>query len=352
MSAFAILTKNPVGEAQLVASELRQNFSHDRPVLTHLNADTTWLVSYPYPDGSSVPKNRKRFNILIDPWLIGPQSDYYSWFSTQWHAFKSSVQNISELELILREAESIDGGNEDQGTSLSYIDAVILSHEFTDHCHEATLKELHSTVPVFATTKAAELIRSWIHFAAVHDIVPFEPTTDWRKTSTDPLPPWLGMSRLFTGSDALYYHSAVIICSQSPNDPDSAEGLIYTPHGVESASFSTIASAQPQVTTLALLHGLHDISLKKMKQLNLGAHNALKAQRILESKYWIGTHDEIKHGGGLIGRFFLSRKQISVEEALRQEKSRASELREVFESEKTAPPKFYDLKSGDSLVLS
>ena len=59
-----------------------------------------------------------------------------------------------------------------------------------------------------------------------------------------------------------------------------------------------------------------------------------------------------KHGGGIIGRFFLSRKQITVDQALQQEKSRRSELREAFESEKTAPPKFYDLKSGDSLVLS
>ena len=361
MSALAFLTKNEEGDAQLVASELQPNFNHDRPVLTHLNADTTWLVSYPYPDGALVAPNRKRFNILTDPWLQGSQSDYYAWFSTQTHALKSSVQTISELEGILREAEDVDGtietakkpnDDEHQGASVSYVDAVIISHEFTDHCHEATLKELHPSVPIFATTKAAELIRSWNYFKSVHDIDPFEPTTDWRKTSTSPLPPWLGISRLITGSDALYYHSAVIICSQSSSNPDAAEAIIYTPHGVESGSFSTIASAKPPVNTLALLHGLHDISLKKMKQLNLGAHNALKAQRILQSKYWIGTHDEIKHGGGIIGRFFLSRKQITVDQALQQEKSRRSELREAFESEKTAPPRFHDLKSGDSLVLS
>jgi hypothetical protein len=44
-------------------------FSSRRPILTHLNADTTWLLSLPYPEGSQRPKNRQRFNILIDPWL-------------------------------------------------------------------------------------------------------------------------------------------------------------------------------------------------------------------------------------------------------------------------------------------
>jgi hypothetical protein len=39
------------------------------------------------------------------------------------------------------------------------------------------------------------------------------------------------------------------------------------------------------------------------KQLNLGAHNALKAQRMMNAKYWVETHDEIKIGGGLIALF-------------------------------------------------
>ena len=32
------------------------------------------------------------------------------------------------------------------------IDAVIVSHEFTDHCHRATLGTLDPKVPVYATT--------------------------------------------------------------------------------------------------------------------------------------------------------------------------------------------------------
>jgi hypothetical protein len=48
---------------------IAKGFSNRRPILTHLNADTTWLLSLPYPEGSDPPENRQRFNIVIDPWL-------------------------------------------------------------------------------------------------------------------------------------------------------------------------------------------------------------------------------------------------------------------------------------------
>jgi hypothetical protein len=71
----------------------------NKPILTHLNGDSTWLLQLPIPrDGNP---SRSRFNVLIDPWLTGPQSDVASWFSTQWHAIASSVQTIAELKSAL-----------------------------------------------------------------------------------------------------------------------------------------------------------------------------------------------------------------------------------------------------------
>lgn len=48
---------------------IARGFANRRPILTHLNADTTWLLSLPYPEGSEQPAKRQRFNVLIDPWL-------------------------------------------------------------------------------------------------------------------------------------------------------------------------------------------------------------------------------------------------------------------------------------------
>src|SRR4051794_7984801 len=130
---------NPFDEA--AADQLQFNLhesvrhAHNirRPILTHLNADTTWLLSLPYPDRDSVPTTRSRYNLLIDPWLRGPQEDVAGWFSKQWHVAESSVSSIHELDELLRDAEALE--NEvfriaESATEPSYIDAVVISHEF------------------------------------------------------------------------------------------------------------------------------------------------------------------------------------------------------------------------------
>lgn len=346
-------------------------YAEQRPILTHLNADTTWLLSIPYPAQVKRPASRCRYNVLIDPWLSGPQSDVAGWFSTQWHAIKSSVQSIAELDALLGDAESLelrasgpDTASSEKTTTRTYLDLIVVSHEFTDHCHRyvlhshmnltsdrlyrSTLEEADASVPVFATTKAAELIRSWSHFKTVVDMAVFQPAIDWRTTSVTPLPTWLGVSRLVSAKDALYYHSAVIVCIQR-SDSEDAEAIIYTPHGVEAATFSTLGSANPPVHTLAFLHGLHDVSITLSKQLNLGAHNALKAQRLLQSKYWVGTHDEVKIGGGILAPF-LRRKAHTLLDALAKE-SKTTAGNKVARVADTSDVFYKDLRSGESLLL-
>lgn len=64
------------------------------------------------------------------------------------------------------------------------------------------------------------------------------------------------------------------------------------------------------------MHGLHDVRISAAQQLNLGAKNGILAQRILRAKYWVGTHDEVKVGGGLVG-WFLRRQVWTLEDALK-----------------------------------
>ncbi len=120
-----------------------------------------------------------------------------------------------------------------------------------------------------------------------------------------------------------------------------AEAVIYTPHGIHPATLTTVAKASPPIQTLAFLHGLHDISIGS--QLNLGAHNGLAAQRLLGAKYWIGTHDEVKKGGGLVS-WFLKRKVYTVQEAL----EKAKEQGDGGEVD----ARFMDLKNGETAVLA
>ncbi|KAG8533837.1 uncharacterized protein KY384_001578 [Bacidia gigantensis] len=331
-----------------------------RPRLLHLNADTTWLIQLPYPVGVPNKSHRAHFNILIDPWLRGRQSDVASWFSSQWHAIDSSVQTIAELNRLLRQNEaSLKNIDIECQERANHVDVVVVSHEFTDHCHKATLLELDRSTPVFATSKAAVLIRSWKHFKHVYEPPPFsKKMSDWRASSLHSLPHWLSISRIVNESDALYYHSAILVSFElgtrkvdSPQEScGRAEGMIYTPHGIHAQELSCLRDADPPLNILGLMHGLHDVRLSK-RQLNLGGHNGLQAQRICQAKYWVSTHDEVKKARGLIAPI-LSRKVLTLKEVLDEEKrkqgggSLANSNLADFEDVEVA-----ELKSGECLVL-
>lgn len=379
-----------------------------RPVIHHLNADTTWLLQIPRPPNAIKRGARCYYNILLDPWLQGGQSDVASWFSQQFHATPSAVQSIAEVEELIRDSEILVSGwrsdlgrksnvdlEEELRREHSLIDAVAVSHEFTDHCHKETLLEVHPDVPVFAVKEAAKLIESWKHFRSVNVINVFgkEDDTDWRSTSTPPLPEWIGISRLLSTEDVLNYHSAVMIAfnnrhrdgnlklqkldcagkngtrkrhhaaTEPDEDDESAEIVLYTPHGVQPSDLTVIPKASPALTTLAFLHGLHNVRMgtasgRTALQLNLGALNGLKAQRVLNAHYWLGTHDEVKRGGGLVA-WFLQREVMTLKEALEHERKRRQngikgstdvEVGKVLDSFEGT--NWIDLKNGESRVLS
>ncbi len=232
---------------------------------------------------------------------------------------------------------------EEQDREEGWIDAVVISHEFTDHMHQPTLLSLPPSVPVLATAKAYSIIRSWKHFHTVLLISRFG--GDWRKERPGEgiLPDWIGVHRVaYAGNDLLYYHSAILISFNSGTG-EVVEGVIYTPHGISPSDLTPITTSSPTIKVLALLHGLQDISLQswlKTAQLNMGAHNGLKVVRMLGVKYWVGTHDEVKKGGGIVG-WFLNRVGVSLEEALKREGV----------GEGGDEVKFMEVGNGESLVL-
>lgn len=262
---------------------LKAALQSPHPVIIHLNGDTTWLLQLPYPTSgggddpdaaASPPPGRARFNVLLDPWLTGPQSDVASWFSTQWHVVAPGVQTLAELNGMLAELEGAVLGTDAAGTgeehgsggNKNYIDVVAISHEFTDHCHEATLRQLPAAVPVFAADKAADLVRSWRHFdtvvtlpgfsaAAVPSPATAPSSSSWRDTlGVAPLPLWVGIGRVVTQGNALYYHSAVVVsflrgwCDRSEGTTDpgpEAQAIVYSPHGIKASDISGLSTYHP-----------------------------------------------------------------------------------------------------------
>lgn len=73
----------------------------------------------------------------------------------------------------------------------------------------------------------------------------------------------------------------------------------------------------------------------------MGAHNGLKLQRLLGARYWVGTHDEVKRGGGIVS-WFLERKIVSLKEAVERERMERGSGLEV---------RFEEVGNGESLIL-
>ena len=261
-----------------------------------------------------------------------------------------------EIDIDRDQASPSRTGKEEERRGGGRIHAVAISHEFTDHCHRSTLLQLDPSVIVLAAPKAAALVRSWKRFEGVYDLPVFQRNWKGELGGVGGLPAWVGVGRVQTSGDAFYYHSAVMVvwdqqatptptpvpvssssgstsiasttqsssnASDSDSDSDSAgvsagsaECIIYTPHGIKSPTLSSLLTARPPLRPLCFLHGLHDVSIDWGQQLNLGAHNGLAAQAVLRAKYWVGTHDEVKKGGGVVS-WFLRRRTYTVQDALR-----------------------------------
>lgn len=268
-----------------------------------------------------------------------------SWFSRQWHAIEPAYTDVEDVETLCRTVEQLSDNTSDLRDS-TVVDAIAISHEFTDHCHKETLIQFPASTIVIASTKAAALVSGWNHFEKVFETPTFSGTeADWTDLGkkVEGLPDWIGVGRVVNTQDALYYHSAILIAFQlDPSSP--AQALIYTPHGIHADSLSSVVEAKPKLETLAILHGLHDISIDWGQQLNLGAVNGLKAQQILDGKYWIGTHDEVKKGGGLVS-WLLRRKVYTVEDVLDEADKEAG-------GRALGRGMYVDLENGRSLVLA
>lgn len=184
-------------DAQLhleVRSCVVRSLATRRPILHRLNSDTSWLLQIPRPASAVKYGARIYYNILIDPWFVGGQSDRAGWFSQQWHKEESAVKSVKEVEELCRQIEVLAGGLRSggmdgrgslrgsirgslrrklteieiaeamlQSESETVIDVVAISHEFTDHCHRETLLEIHPDVPILATEVCSAAFSTAIH---------------------------------------------------------------------------------------------------------------------------------------------------------------------------------------------
>ncbi|KAK7032319.1 hypothetical protein VNI00_013278 [Paramarasmius palmivorus] len=253
--------------------------------LHHLNADSSWLISFSEP----------HFTLLLDPWFTGSQVDIHPLFSSQSHVVPSEFNTIQELSSSL-------------STQNKQIDAVIISFEFSDHLHKETIEGVGGLgeTQFFALPRAAKILRSWGR-QKVQDIPEAYSTV---KVNQDPNqhPIELSYITATTTCAGQRLHGALSISFQMS---DHKRGVIlYSPHGIPSSDLDRrLRNQTPEQTEIVAIISSWDVISNPWwlgGTISLGAPSILPFLRSIPkpsvTRYWIRTHDEQKDKHGLVGK--------------------------------------------------
>ncbi|KAJ4397111.1 hypothetical protein N0V93_001335 [Gnomoniopsis smithogilvyi] len=232
--------------------------------IKHLNTDASFQLTFrPITPASQSPS--PPFHILLDPWITGPSKILHSRISLTHHKHPACITSLTQLPIP---------------------DLVIISQSKSDHCNEATLRQLPHDGPtlILADPAAARIIRSWRYFDP-HKVRVLRRYDDGNAVVRLPLVDgggergevsvaWIPQRRDLTG-----LHAAVGITFRSPLTPSIRGGggggsvVLATPPATPISPASTLRSARSLSTLTTLTPTLTNTS-------TLAAHPS-SAQRTL-----------------------------------------------------------------------
>lgn len=305
-----------------------------RPIITSLNGDNSWLLSFPYPTtapSSSTlnPKPRKKayYHIAFDPWLAGPSTLLSPMFASfnQPHAVVitsgAGVEDVArKIETAAHYSSTIDPPNSSHEATRGGpgpIDAILLTFEATDHMHEPTLRTFPPSIPVFCTEQVAAIVRRWGYFDTVivtKDYVAQNPDDRdedaWRRLRPGDeddggLPPWLSFFRV-PGSFFLNLAFTIICSSPTPSGGETHEALLFVPHGIriDAPAIGGFleewgeARKDASKSVLGLFHAMHE-SYTLGIAVTSSFVGGLALERLTRPRYWVKSHHALLVAGGV-----------------------------------------------------
>jgi hypothetical protein len=288
-----------------------------RPILTSLNGDNSWLISFPRPaEERARPGSKAYFHVVSDPWLTGSAKLASPWIMELRTTEPAAVPSGAAVEAVIREIEDAAASAhlipEGSSPSSPIVDAIFLNFHYPDHLDEATLRTFDPSTLVFATPECAASVRRWNYFTHLTETRDLDPATNSHWPSLHPgggLPSWLSVFRL-PGHSTLNFATAFVY---SPSQKKH-EVILHSPHGIKatqpplqsllshlpsSSSSSSEDDDTQAITVLAILHGLKD-SFSFGVATVLGVMGGLALERAAKPKYWVKSHDAMLGYSGVI----------------------------------------------------
>jgi hypothetical protein len=293
---------------------------HLRPIMTSLNGDNSWLLSFPRPDAEREKTGKAYYHLVFEPWLNGPTNLLNSWVLQLRNSKEPAIVDGDGVAAVARQIESAAAGAKTVGTSGDslptpqsesqphYIDAIFLGFHYLDHIHKPTLLTFDPSIPVIASREAQATIKPWDHFSQILTIPSLDgQAKSWRDPDTHPghpFPSWLTTFKLL-GHQELNFVT-VIIWTHEMDGVEVHEAILQSPHGIRlnGGPLQAFLDSEPKTEKLALLHGLKESRIWSYMN-TYGVKGGLALWRkIGGAKYWVPSHHAVLHYSGVLSKMF------------------------------------------------
>ncbi|CAO1625276.1 unnamed protein product [Sympodiomycopsis kandeliae] len=307
--------------------------------LRRLNGDTSWLLS--------CSSSSNTYTILIDPWLSpSSQIDYHPRFSSQTRGIPALYTSVSDvLEGLAQSHLSTDSDQAKTSQTKQRVNAILLSHPFTDHTHPQSLLEYldcdtedDSTIDVFCTPDSYSAFQKLLNKTDKEQkryklyTLPSAPWQDDIPIRSDTLPSLPSQLSIFHlparespwshGPAWKDLHSAIAILHHR-SDSDTYSSIVYSPHGTLPSSIPPFLSSSKVTGSRTLLTSWDHQVVPGIRlftgPVSLGIQQAVlpHIRGHLKPTITARTHDEHKIANGLIG-MIIKRNAIEGEEQARR----------------------------------
>jgi hypothetical protein len=283
---------------QVLRSHFAQPEAILRPVITYINGDVAWLLSFPRPSSNKNATGKVFYHAVIDPWFGQPALFLSSFFLEMNLGRDPGLPSRAALDAVILEIEFAAGNSLVPTNADPAVDAIFIT-AMGEHCHKESLLQFSAYTPVFAVPAAATTTASWDYFKTIVTMSSCDPSkTPWKEGHPgSPLPAWL---TVFTPEVTRKNNFGLVLITSTI--PSENELILISPHGI-SADEASVKGLAKTVKMLALVAPLKD-SYSFGMQTVLGVKNGLTIGQAAGTQYYVRSGDfvSLKYGG-VVGWF-------------------------------------------------